>query len=86
MQFEIIDVYNIDELSEKAQIEVIYWLDQFPLEYETEEGKMEYEYFSDIWQHDKNYIFDHCEINEYKFLKDGTPIHHLLYDNKVIKN
>ena len=33
-----IGIYTFDELSEEAKENVVYWLNQDPIEYETDEG------------------------------------------------
>ena len=71
-----IQAYDFQDLSEKAKNNVLYWLDEFPLEYENEDGSFAYEYFSDIT--DENYIIEHCEMNNYLFDINGKPIHHLI--------
>ena len=73
-----VNAYEYSELNTDAKHEVVYWLDQFPLEYETEDEQgntiIEYEYFSDMEDID---IIEHCEANEYLFDKFGKCIHHL---------
>lgn len=73
-----VNAYEYSELNTDAKREVVYWLDQFPLDYETEDEQgntiIEYEYFSDMEDID---IIEHCEANEYLFDKFGKCIHHL---------
>ena len=73
-----VNAYEFNELNQKAKNEVIYWLDQDPLDYETEDDEgdiiKEYQYFSDMEDID---IIEHCEANEYLFNKYGECIHHL---------
>ena len=73
-----IDAYKIYELNGKALIHALHWLDEFPLEYEKEDGTFGYDYYSDIWESDKDYVIEYCVINDYLFDKYGQPIHHLL--------
>ena len=67
-----INIYSFDELSVEAKENVVYWLDFNPLEYETERGEMEYQYFIDMEECD---IKEHCDINGYEFLECGRPTH-----------
>ena len=73
-----VNAYEFNELNQKAKNEVIYWLDQDPIDYETEDDEgdiiKEYQYFSDMEDID---IIEHCEANEYLFNKYGECIHHL---------
>ena len=73
-----VNAYEYNELSTDAKTKVIHWLDELPLDYETEDEngniKTEYEYFSDMEEED---IHEHCEANEYLFTKYGDRIHHL---------
>lgn len=64
-----IGIYTFDELTEEAKQNVIYWLDFDPIECETDSGEMEYQYFIDMDEYD---IEEHCEMNGYEFLEDGT--------------
>ncbi len=73
-----VNAYEYSELDEEAKNEVVHWLDQHPLDYETEDENgntiREIEYFSDMEEED---IQEHCEINEYLFNKNGECVHHL---------
>lgn len=69
MRQKVINIYSFDELSQEAKENVVYWLDFNPLEYETESGEMKYQYFIDL---DESEIKEHCDINNYEFLEDGT--------------
>ena len=73
-----VNAYEYSELKQDAKNEVIHWLDEIPLDYETEDEQgntiIEYEYFSDMEDID---IIEHCEINEYLFDKFGNCVHHL---------
>lgn len=62
--------FNYLELSEKAKMTVDYWLDEFPLCYDS--GT---EFISD-W--DDADIDEHCQINGYIFDRYGKPIHNLI--------
>ena len=81
MKLVKINAYDYQDLTDKAKNNVLYWLDEFPLEYELEDGSMAYEYFSDLT--DENYIIDHCEMNSYVFDINGRPIHHLIESENV---
>jgi hypothetical protein len=65
---KIIGIYTFDELSEEAKQNVIDWLNQAPFQYETDEG-WEYQYYDELDDED---IAEHCEMNGYEFLEDGT--------------
>jgi hypothetical protein len=67
--------FNYLELSEKAKMNVDYWLDEVPLEYDDDEGQVKIEFISD-W--DDTDIDEHCQINGYIFDKRGNPIHNLI--------
>lgn len=69
-----IKAYQYDDLCRDSQIEVMFWLDECPMEYEDENENIQFEYFSD--QPDE-LISEHCEVNEYLFNQYGKPIHHL---------
>jgi len=73
-----VNAYEYSELNQVSKHEVIIWLDQNPMDYETkdEHGNTirEIEYFSDM---DKEDIQEHCEINGYLFNKYGECVHHL---------
>jgi hypothetical protein len=73
-----VNAYEYSELNQDAKHEVVYWLDEHPLDYETEDEQgntiREIEYFSDMDEED---IQEHCEINEYLFDKFGKCVHHL---------
>ena len=67
--------YKYHELDEHRQWKVAVWLDDWPLDYEDEDGEIHWEYFTDMTKED---IAEHCEANEYLFDKFGAPIHHLI--------
>jgi len=73
-----VNAYEYSELNQEAKHEVVHWLDETPLDYETEDEHgntiKEIEYFSDMEEQD---IQEHCEINEYLFSSLGKPIHNL---------
>ena len=77
MKLVKIQAYTFDELDAKGKANVIYWLDECPLDYEDENGIMQYQYFSDA---DESDISDHCEINGYIFNQYGKPIHQLIVE------
>jgi len=79
MKIVKIKAYKFEELKDSAKYEVLTWLDNFPLDYEDENGDMTYlDYFSDIYDQDPEYIAEHCEVNEYLFDEYGNTIHHLI--------
>jgi len=78
MKIVKIKAYKFEELKDKAIVEALAWLDNFPLDYEDENGNIKWEYFSDIYQEDPQYIYEHCEANEYLFNEYGDTIHHLI--------
>ncbi len=63
-----INIYSFDELSVEAKANVVYWLNQNPVEYETDKG-WEYQYYDELDDAD---IAEHCDINGYEFTEDGT--------------
>jgi hypothetical protein len=64
-----INIYSFDELSVEAKENVVYWLDFNPIEYETESGEMECQYFIDM---EESEIKEHCDMNGYEFLECGA--------------
>jgi len=63
-------IYSYDELNDDGKLNVVYWLNEGPLiEYETENGEFKYQYWDEL---DDEAIAEHCEINGYEFLEDGT--------------
>jgi len=76
MKLVTIRAYDYKDLPDNAKNNVLAWLDEFPLEYEREDGTMQYEYFSDCT--DENDTIEHCEINGYVFDQYGRPIHQLI--------
>lgn len=75
MKMVSIMAFNFNELNDKAKYTALYWLDDFPIDYEDEDGKVWIEYASD-W--DEPTINEFCRMNDYLFDKNGTPIHHLI--------
>lgn len=74
-----VEAYPIEELpTESAVLEALCWLDEYPLEREIDDdGNYVLEYYYDLWVTDKEYVIEHCFINEYLFDRTGKPIHHL---------
>lgn len=70
-----IKAYKYEELDRYSKWNVLAWLDEFPLDYEDDEGNTHLEYFSDM---DTKDVIEHCEANEYLFSKSGKPIHNLI--------
>ena len=66
---KIIGIYKYNELSEDAKENVVYWLNKYPIEYETDEGVFQYQYYDELDDED---VSEHCEMNGYEFLEDGT--------------
>lgn len=75
MKIVKIKAYKFEELDDQSQFKAALWLDEWPCEYEDEEGEMHWEYFTDMETHD---VIEHCEANEYLFNRFGEPIHHLI--------
>ena len=73
-----IGAYKFEELDNKARFKVLIWLDEWPLDYEDENGETEWEYFTEIYNQDPDYVIEHCEANEYLFDEYGNAIHHLI--------
>jgi len=78
MKIVKIKAYKFEELKDTAILEALTWLDDFPLDYEDEDGNTKWEYLSDIYHQEPEYIAEHCEANEYLFDKYGNTIHHLI--------
>ena len=78
-----VNAYEYSELNQKAKYEVVHWLDEFPLDYETEDEQgniiQELEKAATISENLslQDDIIEHCEMNEYLFDKYGKCIHHL---------
>ena len=70
----IINAYEYHELKPQAKLEVIYWLDSDPFEFENDKGETEFSYFSDMNDEEMK---EHCEINGYLFDDKGKQVHHL---------
>ena len=70
-----IKAYKYEDLDHKSQFEVLTWLDNYPIDYEDEEGNTHWQYFTDMETQD---VIEHCEANKYLFNKFGEPIHHLI--------
>ena len=70
-----IEGYNFKELNEKAKQRVIRWIDEYPMEYQNDNGETIYRYFADGSEND---VIEHCEINGYIFNIFGEPIHHVI--------
>lgn len=81
MRIRKIKTYQYKELDALAKIDVKIWLDEFPLEYEKEDGTFGYDYFSDL---EDDLVQEHCEMNGYVFTKKGKPVHNLLVKNKYM--
>ena len=78
MEIVKIKAYKFEELKDKALVQALTWLDNFPLDYEDENGNIKWEYFSDIYYEDPQYIYEHCEANGYLFNEYGYTIHNLI--------
>lgn len=70
-----IRAYRFRELDEHRQWKVAVWLDEWPLDYEDEDGETHWEYFTNMKKED---IAEHCDANGYLFDKFGAPIHNLI--------
>jgi hypothetical protein len=70
-----IEGYIFNQLSNKAKQRVIRWIDEYPMEYQNDNGETIYRYFADGSENDVN---EHCEINGYIFNVYGEPIHHII--------
>ena len=82
MKIFIIETYKLDELETHALNRALARLDEFPIETENNDGTMYLEYLSDDWFNGyKEEVMEVCEINDYLFAYDGTPIHRFIKDN-----
>lgn len=83
--FVLIEGFQYTELPTKSQRKVLEWLDECPIDYETEDAEgnimSRYEYFSD-WTLDE--VQEHCMMNGYLFDMTGDPIHHLVLTEHII--
>ena len=80
--FVLIEGFQYKELPTKSQRKVLEWLDECPIDTETHDGQIGYEYPSD-WTTDE--VQEHCMMNEYLFDRLGEPIHHLVLTEHRIK-
>jgi hypothetical protein len=70
-----IEGFIFNQLSNKAKQRVIRWIDEYPMEYQNDNGETIYRYFADGSEND---VGEHCEINGYIFNVFGEPIHHVI--------
>lgn len=76
MKLKSIMTFDYLELSEKAKMNVDYWLDEFHVhDYENEDGTFSLDFPSD-WSDDD--INDFCQCNGFIFDKNGKPVHNLI--------
>ena len=73
--YVFIEAFEYKELNEGAKSQVREWLDNDVIEWEDDEGVMQYDHISEWGDSD---IQDHCHMNEYLFNKYGDSIHHLV--------
>ena len=73
-----IEAFQYAELTPKAKNRVIDWLDDPPLEFEDEEGKIWYKYAID--QTDEE-VSNHCNDEGYLFDKLGRIVNALIVEN-----
>jgi hypothetical protein len=73
--YVFIEAFEYKELSWTAKRRVRDWLNNDPIEYEDDEGVMQYDHISEWGDSD---IQDHCHMNEYLFNKYGEDIHNLV--------
>ena len=66
-----INGYRFNELTEKAQEQVIYDFYEMPFDSEDDKGNIIYDYFAD-WSKDEQVEF--CLMNDYYFDKYGSII------------
>ena len=80
MKIVKIKAYKFQELNDKAILNALTWLDSFPLDYEDNDGKIKWEYLSDIYYEspEPEYVAEHCENNQYLFDEYGNTIHQLI--------
>ena len=82
-----VNAYEYSELNQVSKHKVIIWLDQDPIDYETEDEHgntiREIDYFSDMEEEE---IQEHCEMNEYLFNKYGECVHHLEIKESKVNN
>lgn len=73
-----INAYKFEELNDKATFKALVWLNEFPLDYEDDDGTIKWEYFDEMYDQDPDYVIEHCFANEYLFDEYGNAIHHLI--------
>lgn len=77
-----INLYKFNELTEQAKEkainEAIYFLNNEPVEYEDEDGKMQYEYI----EHTEEEAEDFLTANEYLFFTNGETARTVTYCGK----
>ena len=77
-----IKTFRLDELEGQALNRALAWLDECPIETENNDGGITLQYFSDDWNEGyKDDVLEHCEINDYLFAYDGTPVHRFIKEN-----
>lgn len=82
-----IQTYRLDELEGQALGRALAWLDERPIETENDKGEITFEYLSDDWNDGyKDGVLEHCEINDYLFAYDGTPVHRFIKENHRSEN
>lgn len=82
MELYKIETYRINELKGDSLRNALSWLDEAPIETENNDGTMYLDYLSDEWFNGyEDEVTEHCEINDYLFTYDGTPIHRFIKDN-----
>ena len=70
-----IKFYEFQDLNWTAKLNVMGWLDAYPIEYQDNDGNWLTQSWFDV---EENHIQDHCEVNGYLFSTQGKPIHHLI--------
>ncbi len=82
-----IQTYRLDELEGQSLGRALAWLDECPIETENDKGEITFQYLSDDWNDGyKDDVLEHCEINDYLFAYDGTPVHRFIKENHRSEN
>lgn len=77
MKIVNIEAFSYLELTPKAKNRVIDWLDDPPMEFKDDDGKVWYQYFIDMTDQE---VSEHCEMNGYLFDKFGRIISALIVE------
>lgn len=78
MRLVQIEAYKYEELTDGAKSWVTYKFDSDPYDYQDDDGKTHYDYFSDWTEEDR---IEFCETNGYEFDYRGRLITDLIVES-----